>query len=149
MRAVSVARYQPIAGRSVCRPPLPTAPTALPLFRIIFVTSEPNGSGTTSPGVTGQSSIGALAAARSTSSTPGERKEVTNECRGIKEGLRPGFSTATASASFLTRDFARQKVSKFSYTQRACLHSCSKLHLYSTMVSQTVNKTNLHPGGLA
>lgn len=52
----------------------------------------------------------------------------------------------TASPAPLAQDFARQQVSK---QQRSNFHSSSiSADIYNKMVSQSVNKTNLHPTGV-
>jgi phosphoenolpyruvate carboxykinase (ATP) len=63
----------------------------------------------------------------------------------IKAAEDPVIPTATPAP--LAQDFARQQVSK---QQRSNFHSSSISPLIAnTMVSQTVNKTNLHPSGVA
>jgi phosphoenolpyruvate carboxykinase (ATP) len=64
---------------------------------------------------------------------------------GIKAASDPVIRTASPAP--LAQDFARQQVSK---QQRSNFHSSSISPLISiTMVSQSVNKTNLHPSGVA
>lgn len=66
---------------------------------------------------------------------------VTMEYKASQEPL-----IRTASPAPLAQDFARQQVSK---QQRSNFHSSSiASHVSRTMVSQSVNKTGLHPAGV-
>lgn len=142
----SITRHYTIVGRSVCRSSFRAHP--LPpqrRFRNIFVSSGPNGSRTTNSRAFTQSARKALESARSTSTL--KESVVTMEAarRGIKESSHPPSVTAASPLLPLAQDFARQQVSK---QQHNNFHSSSISPILNTMVSQVVNKTNLHPGGL-
>lgn len=126
---------------------LPRTPRPRDLTRVIFVTREPNSTPFTRTPTLHQSAADALAQARSTSRLrPGDVVRMVN-CRGIKEASRPSLYSAT-----LTQDFARHQVS---IQQRSNFHTSSHSPLYLAntksykMVANTVNKTNLHPSGVA
>ena len=131
------------AGRCyTCRALLPKSPSPRAQSRIIFVPY----SSSTQTRTTTQSTPYALATPRPSIASLSANDVVRMAAlRGIKETSDPVIRTASPAP--LAQDFARQQVSK---QQRSNFHSTSISPLLnSNMVSTTVNKTNLHPSGVA
>lgn len=128
------------AGRLVCRPRLPSTPRAL--SRVIIVPHEPN---TKSRQFT-QSSPRALVTSRSTARLQVSDVVRMDSGRSIKDASDPVVRTATPA--HLAQDFARHQVSKQKQQHSHFHSSANNPLLHFTMVSQTVNKTNLHPSGV-
>jgi phosphoenolpyruvate carboxykinase (ATP) len=129
-----------------CRAIVPNTPNPLAQSRVIFVHWEPNIIPTTQTRATTQSAPYPLAILR-----PSIASLSTNDVvrmasqRGIKETSDPIIRTASPAP--LAQDFARQQVSR---QQRSNFHSTSlNPILTNNMVTNTVNKTNLHPSGVA
>lgn len=128
-----------------CRALLPKSPSPRAQLRVIFVPREPTGTPTTQTRAITQSATVALACPRPSSASLSADDVVRMASSGIKAASDP--VVRTASPAPLAQDFARQQVSK---QQRSNFHSSSISPLISyTMVSQSVNKTNLHPSGVA
>jgi phosphoenolpyruvate carboxykinase (ATP) len=128
-----------------CRALLPKTPSPRAQLRVIFVPREPTGTPTTQTRPLTQSASIALACPRPSIARRSADDVVRMPSSAIKAAEDPVFPTATPAP--LAQDFARQQVSK---QQRSNFHSSSISPLIAnTMVSQTVNKTNLHPSGVA
>jgi phosphoenolpyruvate carboxykinase (ATP) len=128
-----------------CRALFPKTPSPRAQLRVIFVPREPTGTPSTQTRTTTQSALLALACPRPSIARRSADDVVTMASSGIKAASDPVIPTASPAP--LTQDFARQQVSK---QQRSNFHSSSTSPLISyTMVSQSVNKTNLHPSGVA
>lgn len=128
-----------------CRALFPKSPSSRAQLRVIFVPREPTGTPTTQTRTITQSAPVALACPRPSIARLSADDVVRMASNGIKATEDPVIRTASPAP--LAQDFARQQVSK---QQRSNFHSSSISPLISnTMVSQSVNKTNLHPSGVA
>jgi len=132
-------------ARHTCRALLPNAPSSRAQLRVIFVPRVPTGTPITQTFTLVQSAPHTLARSR-----PSIRRLTANQIlrmvsRGIKGAANP--VVGSTSSTSLAQDFVRQQVSK---QQRSNFHSTSiSPLLHNKMVTQTVNKTNLHPSGVA
>lgn len=150
MPLLSPSRFSHPAGarHSTCRVPFPSISTSPALLRVIFVPREPTGAASIQAPAPSQSPSLALArprpstARRSTSSVV-----VRTSSSTIKRTQFPIIQTAIQPT--LTQDFARHQVSK---QQLSHFHSSPVSPILPilnfNMVSQSVNKTNLHPSGV-
>jgi hypothetical protein len=129
-----------------CRASLPKSPSPLAQSRVVFVPWEPNCIPTTQTRTTTQSAPYALATPRPSIASLSANDAVRMAAqRGIKGTSDPVIRTASPAP--LAQDFARQQVSR---QQRSNFHSTSlNPILANNMVTNTVNKTNLHPSGVA
>jgi phosphoenolpyruvate carboxykinase (ATP) len=129
-----------------CRASLPKSPSPFAQSRVIFVPWEPSCIPTTQTRTTSQSAPYTLAAPRHSIASLSANDAVRMAAqRGIKETSDPVIRTASPAP--LAQDFARQQVSR---QQRSNFHSTSlNPILTNNMVTNTVNKTNLHPSGVA
>jgi phosphoenolpyruvate carboxykinase (ATP) len=127
-----------------CRAPFPSLASPRAQLRVIFVPRElPNTPSIQAPHLA-QSAAPALAYPRSSIARLSSNSVVRMPSRSIKRAHDPLLSTATSSP--LAQDFARQQVSK---QQHSNFHSSSISSIINfNMVSQSVNKTNLHPSGV-
>jgi phosphoenolpyruvate carboxykinase (ATP) len=128
--------------RYTCRALLPTLPSPRAQSRVIFVPC----SNSTQTRTTTQSAPYTLVFPRSSIASLSANDVVGMASKsGIKGTSDPVIRTASPAP--LAQDFARQQVSK---QQRSNFHSTSISPLLaSNMVTNTVNKTNLHPSGVA
>lgn len=134
---------------NTCRALLPKTPSPRrPQLRVIFVAREPTGTPSTQTRTLTQSHVRALVACpRPSIARLSTNSVVRMDCRGIKGRQNPVPEQTATTAPLLAQDFVRQQVSK---QQRSNFHSTSITPvLQHTMVSQSVNKTNLHPSGVA
>lgn len=127
-----------------CRASFPDPPCPRALLRVIFVPREPTVTPSSQARALIQSAARALARPRPSIARLSIQSVVRMDSRGIKRPQNPLLSSATHST--LAQDFARQQVSK---QQHSNFHSSSISPILNfNMVSQSVNKTNLHPSGV-
>lgn len=149
MPLISPGRFSHTAGAHyyTCRVSFPSISTSPALLRVIFVPREPTGAASIQAPPLVQSPPAALARPRPSTATLSTSSVVRTSSSTIKRTQFPLTSTAIQPTS--TQDFARHQVSK---QQLSHFHSSPISPILPilnfNMVSQSVNKTNLHPSGV-